>query len=81
MESVISYNTKTNVSTVLAELPKNNGGISYLKLLKGGKILIGMPLLTYIFDTRSHLLKNIDPIRSIKQAEQADGRNIGRYIE
>jgi|GEM_PF-2417809 len=70
---VISYNTETNESTVLAALPKNNGGITYLKLLKGGKILIGMPLLTYIFDTRSRSLKTLDPIRSIKQAQQAAG--------
>ncbi|MBS1531886.1 MAG: sensor histidine kinase [Bacteroidetes bacterium] len=70
---LITYNTETNNAAVVTKLPVNHGGITYIKPLHGDKILIGMPLLTYVFDTRSRLLNTIDPVRSLKQADQIDG--------
>jgi signal transduction histidine kinase len=70
---LISYDTKANKAAILAKLPGNHGGISYMKALNGERVLIGMPLLTYVFDITNHVLKIIDPIRSVKEADQIDG--------
>lgn len=70
---LLAYNTATNRSILLTALPAKHGGISYLKLLKDGRVLIGSPLYTYIFDVGNRLLKIIDPIRSIKQADEMQG--------
>jgi len=70
---LVSYNTITNQSKLITTLPENSGGISYLKLLKDGSILIGSPVYTYIFDINNHYLNLIDPVTSLKQADQIDG--------
>jgi signal transduction histidine kinase/ligand-binding sensor domain-containing protein len=70
---LISYNTITNQSALLTTLPVSHGGITYLKLLNDDNILIGSPVYTYIFQIKSHFLKSIDLVTSLKQADQVDG--------
>ena len=71
--TLISYNPVNNHSALLTTVPISHGGISYLKVLKNGNILIGTPVYTYILSVKNHNLKLVEVVTAVKQADEIDG--------
>ena len=69
---LLKYDPVTKKENLLAEIPKEESGIAYLKLLDSNKVLFSSSFHAYIYNPFTKKVEQSFPTKSLKQADTID---------